>query len=665
MKMRLPQSFSFVNAVLLVSNVSAKVVVEKTALTLLYQNNLNPLDDGNHVGAILLDPMTRDEGTAVCAELSETLLSAETIKRHADDFDHMLQYLEFSGQADLGTRFAIQNATVSVRPLGIHGASAIHSIDSHSHKPLPVLCTQSDHATNAGDAKATASNQVTLTSKCDGNSYVGFRNQKSFRFLGIPYANPHKRFEYSTVYSRTNQMINTQDYGLDCAQPGDSNSGEDCLFLNIQTPYLPRSGHRENLKPVLFTIHGGGYTGGNGGSGFDAGNLASREDVVGVSINYRLGTPGFLAIPDTAIKGNYGIGDQVTALRWVRKNIALFGGDPNKITIIGESAGAGSVKALLGSPPVIKEQLIAGGIAQSNLGGGVGFGSSAAYSTPYSSYYTVDESYALAGQQIFHEAGCNQTDLSEQIQCLEKIPVHTLVSFSNVARFVVQDGHFVDAEELNVVQRNGSTAHVSVIFGATANDGASSLIYPKGNFTSEVDFLATALDVDKCKAQSIVDSKLFPYYNTGNLTLDSFNVTQRVITDVGFRCVDEAIAYAGSHSGVFPSAYYYSFDRTNGGYDPNNLGATGLASGPVTPGYPNGNPNLPYFRLHGSEIGFTYGNIWPVRDEDDIRTTQLVTGYFTRFAKTGDPNPSMAYLRVRGYDEVSGNIAHRSALSNI
>ena len=81
---------------------------------------------------------------------------------------------------------------------------------------------------------------------------------------------------------------------------------------------------------MLFSIHGGGFTGGDGGptSGQDTGNFASREDIVGVEINYRLSTLGFLAIPGTDIKGNFGIGDQITALEWVKKNIAQFGGDP-------------------------------------------------------------------------------------------------------------------------------------------------------------------------------------------------------------------------------------------------------------------------------------------------------------------------------------------------
>ena len=147
-----------------------------------------------------------------------------------------------------------------------------------------------------------------------GNTFVGFRNLKSFRFLGIPYADETLRFEHSKPYSRAGETIQATEFGSICSQYGSGN--EICQFLNIQTPYIPSSNSSSDLRPVLFWIHGGAFTGGSGSDpDFDGGNLASREDIVVVTINYRLGTLGFLAIPDTNITGNYGIGDQVTALQ--------------------------------------------------------------------------------------------------------------------------------------------------------------------------------------------------------------------------------------------------------------------------------------------------------------------------------------------------------------
>jgi hypothetical protein len=90
---------------------------------------------------------------------------------------------------------------------------------------------------------------------------------------------------------------------------------------------------------------------------------------------------------------------------------------------------------------------------------------------------------------------------------------------------------------------------------------------------------------------------------------------------------------------------YYQFERTISGYNPENL-----AGAPVTPGYPYGNPNLPYFRLHGSDMAWEFGNFaGHFRDDNDLYSIQLTTGYFAEFVKSGQPNPPMDYLQARGY----------------
>ena len=271
-------------------------------------------------------------------------------------------------------------------------------------------------------------------------------------------------------------------------------------------------------------------------------------------------------------------------------------------------------------------------------------GLSGNYGTTYSQYYTIEQSYAVAGQQIFQAAGCNQTSLDEQIACLKQVPAVTLVGFPTVARYVVQDGTIVNTPILDVTVKNGSTAYVPVIFGNTANDGASFSTYPRTPVANEAAGIVAALGISQAYAQAIIDSGLFPYYDTGNITLDSFNVSQRVATDNTFRCIDQATVYAGAAKGVFKSAYYYQMDRTIAGYDPNLLGGP-----PVTSGYPNGNPNLPYFRLHGADMPWVFGDLSPLRDANDLYSTQLTTGYFAEFTKSGQPNPSFSYLATRGY----------------
>ncbi|KAM0721955.1 hypothetical protein Q7P37_002881 [Cladosporium fusiforme] len=616
------------------TTLAAPVVCNKgTSLTLIYQNNLNATDDVNHIGAIVLDPMLAAAGAEACAAIGESLLTQTSIESHSEDFLRSLAYQSFAGHQGHTQQYHIQSGALTVS----ESARSLNFAKVQStHKRLPVLCTQSSNANNAS-SNATASNQLTVSSS--GNDYVGFRNQKSFRFNGIPYANPPARFEYSTLYNRTGETIQAT---------------QAVSFLNIQTPYLPKSGSKKDLRPVLFSIHGGGFTGGDGGpnSGQDSGNFASREDIVGVEINYRLSTLGFLAVPGTDIKGNFGIGDQIVALEWVKKNIAQFGGDPNKVTIIGGSAGAGSVRALLGSPRVIEQKLIAGAIPQSNLGGGRTLGLDGDYGTTYSSYYTVNESYTVAGQQIFQGLGCNQTSLDAQIDCLRQAPAQAIQDYNAVARYVVQDGSIVNTQQLIVSKRNDSTAHVPVMFGTTTDDGASFSNFPPANITNLSEGIQASLGISAEYAQMVIDSNLFPYYDTGNLTLDAFNISQRIATDKTFRCIDEATVYAGATSHAFKKAYYYNIDRTYGGYDPNNLGASGLANGPVTPGYPAGNPNLPYFKLHGADVGFTYGNQQPLRDANDLKALQLMSGYFAAFTRTGDPNPPMKYLQVRGYTNV-------------
>lgn len=326
----------------------------------------------------------------------------------------------------------------------------------------------------------------------------------------------------------------------------------------------------------------------------------------------------------------------------MKKNIASFGGNPDNVTIIGESAGAGSVRTLLGSPPVIENDLISGAVSMSNLGGGVALGLNGDYATTYSSYLTIDQSFARAGQQIFSGVGCNQTDINDQIACLKTVPASTIVNLGTVARYVVQDGTIVDTEQLIVTAKNGSQAYVPVIFGTTNNDGASFCGYPPKNITSEVQGIASSLSISQAQAQRVIDSGLFPYYDTGNLTLDTFNVSQRVSTDLQFRCIDEATVYAASVSGAFPTSYYYNIDRTYEGYDPLDLGPT--LNGGV-------NPEGNYFRLHGSDLGFTYGNQNPLRDQRDLQASQLISGYYAAFARTGSPNPSEDYLEARGYGD--------------
>jgi hypothetical protein len=276
-----------------------------TSLQLLYQNNLNASDDKNHASFLLLDSFTRADGIAACAALNETLLTSAVIKGHRSDITQSLAYVASTKKGFNAQLYHVQDGLLEG-----FGTFTIRS-QALGYVKLPVLCSQSSTASQPSTSSASPGTQLSIAS--GGNTYIGYRNQKSFRFLGIPYANPPQRFVHSTLYTPKGQTIQATQYGSQCAQGG--SGSENCLFINIQTPYLPKAGSTAALRPVMFWIHGGGFTGGTGNdAGSDGGNLASREDIVVVNINYRLSTLGFLAIPGTNVTGNYGIGDQVTAL---------------------------------------------------------------------------------------------------------------------------------------------------------------------------------------------------------------------------------------------------------------------------------------------------------------------------------------------------------------
>ncbi|KAF2742736.1 acetylcholinesterase precursor [Sporormia fimetaria CBS 119925] len=602
----------------------------KSSLTLIYQNNLNVTDDKNHIGAIVLDPLPQSEAAAACSALNEKLISKSTVQKYANDFNDALSYQNYAKYSDAEQGYHIQDGILSV-------GNRVRYLDSKQggRKSLPVLCTQSANNGNSGAAPASGS-EVSVAAA--GNTYVGFRNQKSFRFLGIRFADTPKRFKYPTLFSGKGLTVQATAFGSTCVAYG--SGSEDCLFMNIQTPYIPKANSKKNLRPVLFWIHGGGFTGGSGSDlGSDGGNLASKEDMVVVTFNYRLSNLGFLAIPGTDLKGNYGIADQVAALDWVIANIAAFGGDPKRITINGGSAGAGSVRALMGSPKAVGK--FQGAMLHSNLGGGKTLGQDGDYGTTYSLYKTIEESYNTAGPQILEGFGCNSTDMAANIACLEKVPALDLNGFSTVARYVVQDGTYVNTPNLDVTSRDSKIAHVPVIFGITRDDGASFTNYPKTPVSSHLEGLQVGLGINSTWAQRVIDSRLFPLVSTGNLTLDSYNVSSRITTDKMYRCIDQATVYAGVSTRAFPRAYYYQLERTFGGYDPNNIG------GPA-----GDNPNSPYFRLHGGDIAWVFGNIPYLRNADDLWSMQLSTSYFGAFVRNGDPNPDLRYLDQRGYGKV-------------
>ena len=226
---------------------------------------------------------------------------------------------------------------------------------------------------------------------------------------------------------------------------------EDCLFLNVFTPEDAKEG--DNL-PVLIYIHGGGFTGGCGHEKHFDGPVWPTKGVIGVTINYRLGPMGFVCLPELQEEaghtGNYGLYDQMTAISWVKNNIAAFGGNPENITIMGQSAGAASVQMQCQSP------LTEGLFQKAVMSSGCGLGSMMTGKM---------DTMLTFWQEVMKRCGC------ENLAQFRALPVEKLFEVWQSAKkevkggaasgFPITDGHFAvaGAPAKNIPYMAGSTSH--------------------------------------------------------------------------------------------------------------------------------------------------------------------------------------------------------------
>ncbi|XP_038219763.1 esterase FE4-like [Zerene cesonia] len=190
----------------------------------------------------------------------------------------------------------------------------------------------------------------------EGSKVDNVYGKPYFSFKGIPYAEPpvgdlrfkapKPRTPWIGVREAKEHGPESCQYNILLPQSTECKGDEDCLYLNVYTPNI----EPENPLPVMVYIHGGGFVCGRGNSEQYGPEFLIKHNVILVTINYRLGILGFLCLDTEDIPGNAGMKDQVAALRWVQNNISNFGGDPDNVTIFGESAGAASVSAHLVSP---------------------------------------------------------------------------------------------------------------------------------------------------------------------------------------------------------------------------------------------------------------------------------------------------------------------------
>jgi carboxylesterase type B len=222
-----------------------------------------------------------------------------------------------------------------------------------------------------------------------------------------------------------------------------------------------------------------------------------------------------------------------------------------------------------------------GAIPLSNLGG-------INYGTTYSKYYTIKQEAEVAAKPILAATNC--TDAASQLECLRAIPARTLASLPTVARFLVVDGTYLVRDEL---QLKGATnlSSIALMMGITHDDGAPFIAYP----TNTTDVAAYLTQV----GLPVAPRDLFPLPDSGNRTLDLFNMSSRIATDGIFRCVDQATAHGGLDTGAFGKVYYYEFDRT---YQTGGWPNLDVCLAPKTAERPYGDPRRPYLRCHSGEL---------------------------------------------------------------
>jgi para-nitrobenzyl esterase len=425
-------------------------------------------------------------------------------------------------------------------------------------------------------------------------------------FRGIPFAQPptgELRWREPLPVQNWNGVRQAVDFGPRCMQARiyddmqfrSNGVSEDCLYLNVWTP---AKSNRERL-PVLVYFYGGGFVSGDSSEPRYDGESMAAKGIVVVTVNYRLGIFGFLALAELTqesphkASGNYGLLDQNAALRWVNQNIANFGGDPKRVTIAGESAGSISVSAQMASP--LSKDLIAGAIGES----GAMMGSL----LPLVSLAKAEDE----GRKFVHRLGSG-------LAALRAIPAERVLEeassggVKSVGRFpLAVDGYFLP-DAPSAIYAAGKQAHVPLLAGWNSEEST---------------WRAMISEPTPEKYKKLLE---ILYEERAGEALKVYPATTRdeIIQAATDMSGDRFIAYStwkwidlhAQTSGVPVYRYLYARPRP----------AAQPARGAV----------------HSAEIEYALGNLklnnvyaWT---DDDYRVSAVMQNYFANFIKTGDPN---------------------------
>jgi para-nitrobenzyl esterase len=430
-----------------------------------------------------------------------------------------------------------------------------------------------------------------------------------FRFRGIPYAAPPVR-ELRWAAPRPpapwdgardatefgNAAIQTVDTGADLL----AEQSEDCLYLNVWSASLdPRA-----RQPVMVWIHGGGFINGAASMPDFHGTGLARRGVTYVSLNYRLGAFGFLHHPETG--GNAAVQDWVSALRWVSRNIGVFGGDPDNVTVFGQSAGATAVRTLLAAPSA--KGLFHRAILQS-----------AGFEPPVASSGSGRDRIIEASERLAQELGGGGIEQlrkapAEQVRQASRLlsgtmpPPGQVHSPVNLVWCPTEDGHIV-GEDLSRWQ-----SEIPVLFGHTRHE-ARFFVTPRGPYTAPpgVDPAAIytpatlanmAAALGGVRAEDLVRE----------LTGTPYEALAELMTDAIW--TEPALASYRRFAQLGRTAYHYRFER-------------------VSPG----NRRTGMLDFHSSEFPYLFGHLTPPEnyDEVDTQVSDTLAHAWTEFARTGLP----------------------------
>lgn len=444
--------------------------------------------------------------------------------------------------------------------------------------------------------------------------------------------------------------------GPACPQPGSTApQSEDCLFLNI---YVPASANEHSRLPVFFWIHGGALVIGTGAI-YDPSVMVAENNIVVVTINYRLGALGWLVEPaltanmpsffqNVGDAGNYGLMDQQFAMQWVRENIAGFGGDPHRVTIGGESAGGLSVSINLESTTTARH-LFRGAIIES--------GAYMLHNLPSQTTYGE-----LFGPAFATALGCLPNDAA----CLRAQSVADILAAQSkvFGSFGISPdfGTRVLPQGLQQAFSSGEFLHVPVLQGTNANEGRlfepgdipfaapfAQILAAGGpanfdlhnanafcggtacTYQQEINLFLVELGVSSTVNTATFDNTLaqeypladFPDPFLPNNAPSADEALSQIFTDLVFAC-------NGSDSNIDLSRFVPVF-----AYEFNDPEAPPVGNEPVTP--PNDVFGFPTASEHASELQFLFNFNTPLDGSEQELADQMKT-YWANFVKTGDPN---------------------------